>query len=296
MKYFTREVKIGIAGIMALCILVYGINYLKGIQLFRPTVYFYVKYKNINGLVKSSPVFIDGYQVGLVRNIYYNYADPGNVTVEIGLNANMHIPKGSSAQLITEMLGEVRMNILTADSREYYAVGDTLPGVLNHGLMESITAYMPHIEKMIPKLDSILTTLNILLNNPNIPATLHSIKGTAEHLETTSIYLENFMKKDVPKLTEKLNTIEDNFVIISDNLKDINFASTFRDVDATITNVKMFTDDLNNKNSPLHLLLTDPKLYDNLNGTVRNASNLFEDLKQNPQRYVHFSLFGKSTK
>ncbi|MDR2859070.1 MAG: MlaD family protein [Mediterranea sp.] len=296
MKYFTREVKIGIAGIMALCILVYGINYLKGIQLFRPTVYFYVKYKNINGLVKSSPVFIDGYQVGLVRNIYYNYADPGNVTVEIGLNANMHLPKGSSAQLITEMLGEVRMNILTADSREYYAVGDTLPGVLNHGLMESITAYMPHIEKMIPKLDSILTTLNILLNNPNIPATLHSIKGTAEHLETTSIYLENFMKKDVPKLTEKLNTIEDNFVIISDNLKGINFASTFRDVDATITNVKMFTDDLNNKNSPLHLLLTDPKLYDNLNGTVRNASNLFEDLKQNPQRYVHFSLFGKRTK
>ncbi|KAA6315245.1 hypothetical protein EZS27_034267, partial [termite gut metagenome] len=135
MKYFTREVKIGITGIIALCILVYGMNYLKGIHLFKPTVYFYVKYKNVNGLVKSSPVFADGYQIGVVRSIYYDYVNPGNVTVEVGLNIDVRIPKGSYAELISGMLGDVKMNILmTNNFHEYYAVGDTIPGKLNAGL------------------------------------------------------------------------------------------------------------------------------------------------------------------
>ena len=112
MKYFTKEVKIGIAGIIALCILVYGINYLKGIHLFKPSNYFYVKFENINGLTKSSPVFADGFRVGIVRNLYYDYANPGNVVAEIDVEPGLRIPKGSSAELATEMLGGVKMNLL----------------------------------------------------------------------------------------------------------------------------------------------------------------------------------------
>jgi phospholipid/cholesterol/gamma-HCH transport system substrate-binding protein len=294
MKYFTKEVKIGITGIIALCILVYGINYLKGVHLFKPTVYFYVKYKNVNGLVKSSPVFADGYQIGIVRGIYYDYTSPENVTVEVGLNADVRIPKGSSAELVSGMLGEVKMNVLmTNNFHEYYAVGDTIPGRLNAGLTESITAFVPQVEKILPKLDSILTSLNTLLSNPDISATLHSVKNTTEHLETTSLYLKKFMSKDMLRLTEKLNIIEDHIVIVSSNLKDIDFASTFKEIDTTIANVKMLTDNLNNKNNSLKLLLNDPKLYNNLNANFVNASDLLEDLQQNPKRYVHFSLFGR---
>jgi phospholipid/cholesterol/gamma-HCH transport system substrate-binding protein len=243
--------------------------------------------------VKSSPVFADGYQIGVVRSINYDYANPGNVTVEVGVNADIRIPKGSSAELVSEMLGEVKMNLLMVNSHEYYAIGDTIPGKSNAGLTESITTFVPQVERILPKLDSILTSLNILLDNPDILATLHSVKNTAEHLETTSLYLENFMGKDMPKLTEKLNIIEDNIVIITDDLKDIDFASTLKKIDATIANVKTLTDDLNNKNSSLNLLLNDPKLYNNLNATFVNASDLLDDLKQHPKRYVHFSLFGR---
>jgi phospholipid/cholesterol/gamma-HCH transport system substrate-binding protein len=294
MKYFTKEVKIGITGIVALCIFIYGINYLKGIHLFKPTVYFYVKYNNVNNLVKSSPVFADGYQVGVVRNIHYDYTHPGNLTVEVGLNADMHIPKGSSAELVAEMLGGAKMNILMAnDSQEYYRIGDTIPGVVNNGLMENIATFMPQMERIMPQLDSILTSLNVLLNDPNIPATLHSIRNTAEHIELTSLYLKNMTNKDIPQLTKKLNIIEDNVVIISDGLKEIDFALTFRNIEATIANVKMFTDNLGNKESSLNLLLNDTRLYNNLNTTLVTASGLLEDLKQNPKRYVHFSLFEK---
>ncbi len=297
MKYITKEVRIGIAGIIALCILVYGINYLKGINMFKPSSYFYVKFQNVNGLAKSSPVFADGVRVGIVRDIYYDYNQAENVIVEVELDTELRIPKGSSAELVSELMGGVRMNILLANNpREKYAVGDTIPGKLNNGMMESVAALMPQIEQMLPKLDSIMISLNTILNNQSIPATLHSVEKTAANLEVASGQLKVLMGRDIPQLTGKLNTIGDNFITISGNLKEINYAATFKEIEQTLANVKMVTEKLNSKDNTVGLLLNDPQLYNNLNATTANAASLLEDLKEHPKRYVHFSLFGKKDK
>lgn len=298
MKYFTKEVKIGIAGIIALGMLIYGINFLKGINMFKPSSYYYVKYNNINGLAKSSPVYADGFKVGTVRDIIYNYNDPGHVTVEVGLDTDMRIPKGSSAELVTEMLGTVKMNLLLATNlRESYQVGDTIPGVLNNGILEVVTQkLMPQMDILLPRLDSILLSLNQILSNPDIPAMLHSARHTSANLEVATAQLNVLMKKDMPVLTDKLNTIGDNFVVISNNLKDIDYASTFNKIDSTMNNIKLFTDKLNSKDNSIGLLLNDPSLYHNLNATGANAASLLEDLKAHPKRYVHFSLFGRKDK
>jgi len=297
MKYITKEVRIGIAGIIALCILVYGINYLKGINMFKPSSYFYVKFQNVNGLAKSSPVFADGVRVGIVRDIYYDYNQAENVIVEVELDTELRIPKGSSAELVSELMGGVRMNILLANNpREKYAVGDTIPGKLNNGMMESVAALMPQIEQMLPKLDSIMISLNNILNNQSIPATLHSVEKTAANLEVASGQLKVLMGRDIPQLTGKLNTIGDNFITISGNLKEIDYAATFKEIEQTLANVKMVTEKLNSKDNTVGLLLTDPQFYNNLNATTANAASLLEDLKEHPKRYVHFSLFGKKDK
>ncbi|MBD9112294.1 MULTISPECIES: MlaD family protein [Bacteroides] len=297
MKYITKEVRIGIAGIIALCILVYGINYLKGINMFKPSSYFYVKFQNVNGLAKSSPVFADGVRVGIVRDIYYDYNQAENVIVEVELDTELRIPKGSSAELVSELMGGVRMNILLANNpREKYAVGDTIPGKLNNGMMESVAALMPQIEQMLPKLDSIMISLNNILNNQSIPATLHSVEKTAANLEVASGQLKVLMGRDIPQLTGKLNTIGDNFITISGNLKEIDYAATFKEIEQTLANVKMVTEKLNSKDNTVGLLLNDPQLYNNLNATTANAASLLEDLKEHPKRYVHFSLFGKKDK
>ena len=297
MKYITKEVRIGIAGIIALCILVYGINYLKGINMFKPSSYFYVKFQNVNGLAKSSPVFADGVRVGIVRDIYYDYNQAENVIVEVELDTELRIPKGSSAELVSELMGGVRMNILLANNpREKYAVGDTIPGKLNNGMMESVAALMPQIEQMLPKLDSIMISLNNILNNQSIPATLHSVEKTAANLEVASGQLKVLMGRDIPQLTGKLNTIGDNFITISGNLKEIDYAATFKEIEQTLANVKMVTENLNIKDNTVGLLLNDPQFYNNLNATTANAASLLEDLKEHPKRYVHFSLFGKKDK
>ena len=104
------------------------------------------------------------------------------------------------------------------------------------------------------------------------------------------------MSKDIPQLTGKLNTIGDNFVAISGNLKEIDYSAIFQKVDATLANVKMITEKLNSKDNTIGLLFNDPALYNNLNATTENAASLLEDLKAHPKRYVHFSLFGKKDK
>ena len=280
MKYITKEVRIGIAGIIALCVLVYGINYLKGINMFKPSSYFYVKFKNVNGLAKSSPVFADGVRVGIVRDIYYDYNQAENVVVEVELDTELRIPKGSSAELTSELMGGVRMDILLANNpREKYAIGDTIPGKLNNGMMESVAALMPQIEQMLPKLDSIMTSLNTILGDQSIPATLHSVEKMAANLEVTSGQLKVLMGRDIPQLTGKLNTLGDNFISISDNLKKIDYANTFNEIEQTLANVKIVTEKLNSKDNTVGLLLNDPQLYNNLNATTANAASLLEDLK-----------------
>lgn len=296
-KYITKEVKIGIASIIALGVVVYGINYLKGIRMFKPSSYFYFKYEDVNALAKSSPVFADGFRVGIVSDISYDYNQRGNVVVEVELDRDMRIPKGSTGELVTEMMGGVRMNILLANNpRESYSVGDTIPGTLNNGIMAGAAELMPQIEKMLPKLDSILISLNTILSNPDIPATLKSVRNSTANLEAASGQMRKLMNKDIPQLTGKLNTISDNFVVISSNLKEIDYAATFNKIDSTIHNVQLITQKLNSKDNSVGLLLNDPALYNNLNTTSANAANLLEDLKANPKRYVHFSIFGRKQK
>ena len=278
----TKEVKIGLIGIAALAMLIFGINYLKGINMFQSANYYYVEYTNINGLAGSSPVFANGYKVGTVRNINYNYAKPGHVTVEVEVDKEMRIPKGSTGELVTEMLGTVKMNLLlNFNSTEYYQPGDTLPGKTNAGLMGAAEEKLvPQIEQMLPKMDSILYSLNKILADPALSATLHNAEKLTANLDVTTRQLNMLMQKDLPQLTGKLNTI----------------ASTFNKIDSTLYNVQMLTEKLNRKDNSIGLLFNDPTFYQNLSATTANAATLLEDLKAHPKRYVHFSLFGKKDK
>ena len=293
-----KEFKIGIAGIAALLILFFGINYLKGINMFQPESYYYIEFKDINGLAKSSPVFASGYKMGIVNNIQYNYNHPGHVVVCVETDDDMRIPSGSHAELITDMLGTVKMNlILNAESKTYCHEGDTLPGYAKNGLLGAAeTDLLPKIQVMLPKMDSILSSLNTLLADPTLKNTLHNTEQLTTSLNNTSKQLNRLMNTEVPQLASNMNAVSANLKTISDNLKNIDYAATFKKVDATLSNVRMLTDKLNRKDNSLGLLLNDSSLYNNLNATTGNAANLLEDLKEHPKRYVHFSLFGKKDK
>lgn len=293
-----KEFTIGIAAIAALLILFIGINYLKGINMFKSESYYYVDYTNVNGLALSSPVYTNGFKVGLVRDIQYNFNKPGHIIVGIEMDENIKIPQGSKAELVTEMLGTVKMNlIMNYNEEKIIAPGDTIEGYANNGIMaKAEEELLPQMERMMPKLDSILSSLNKILADPALGNTIKNAEKLTASLSQTSNHLEKLMSNDIPTLTSNVTMITEDLKVISGNLKDIDYAETFNKINQTLKNVYALTDKLNNKDNTIGLLLNDPELYNNLNATSANAASLLKDLQEHPKRYVHFSLFGKKDK
>lgn len=293
MKYFTKEVKIGLTGVVALVVLFIGINFLKGINLFKASNTYYIEFADIKGLAKSSPVFSNGFKIGTVNDIIYNYQDPGKLLIQISVNENMRIPKGSTARLDVAVLGGCDLHLDLSKNTEFHQVGDTIKGDDKKGLMDKAGDMVPQMEQIIGKVDTLLTTLNALIANPNLTGILNDAKGITANLNETSVQLNDLMKNDLPQLTDKLNTVGSNVVTLTNNLNQIDIQAAMSKVDTTLNYIQLMSEKMNRKDNSLGLLLNDSSLYNNLSQTAGSANNLLIDLKENPKRYVHFSLFGK---
>lgn len=295
---FTKEAKIGLVSIVCLALLYIGINYLKGVNLFKPVNHYYVAFSNVKGVTVSSPVFVEGFKVGLVREITYDYDTTGKISVLVSLEDKMRINKGSYITVVNSFLGGAELHIhLNTFVDDYFHSGDTIEGRMEADMMTSVQEnLLPGIEQMMPKLDSILGGLQTLVNHPALTQSLTHIEQTTASLEHSSRRLDQMLAKDVPVIMENIKGITANFEEVSGQLKDLDLVETMQTVNATLANLKLTTDKLNSADNSLGLLLNDRQLYDNLNGTMENASLLLLDLREHPKRYVHFSLFGSKQK
>lgn len=295
---FTKEAKIGLVSIVSLALLYLGINYLKGVNLFKPVNHYYVAFSNVKGVTVSSPVFVEGFKVGLVREISYDYDTTGKISVLVSLEDKMRINKGSYITVVNSFLGGAELHIhLNTFVDDYFHSGDTIEGRMETDMMTSVQEnLLPGIEQMMPKLDSILGGLQTLVNHPALTQSLAHVEQTTASLAHSSRQLDQMLAKDVPVIVENLKGITTNFESVSGQLKELDLAGTMRTVNATLANLKLTTDKLNSADNSLGLLLNDRQLYDNLNGTMENASLLLLDLREHPKRYVHFSLFGSKQK
>ena len=300
MKYFTKEVKIALVAIAGVVVLFFGMNFLKGLNIFSSEDNYYVQFSDITGLSSSSPVYADGFKVGVVKDIIYDYTHTDGSKVLIGVDKQLRIPQGSSAEIVSDMLGNVKVNLLLANNpREKVAPGGLIKGLINDGAMGKLQDMVPAVEKMLPKLDSIMTSLNAILADPAIRQSLHNVQTITDNLTTSTAQLNTLMaglNKNVPGMMAKANNVLDNTETLTANLAAVDVASTMRQVDQTIANVQQLTAKLNSKEGSLGLLMNDTQLYDNLNSTMRNADSLVIDLRQHPKRYVHFSVFGRKDK
>lgn len=301
MKYFTKEVKIALTAIVAIALLFIGINFLKGVNLFKTSNRYHVVFTNINGLTVSTPVYANGYPVGIVRDIAYDYKNTGQVNVDIELDKEMRLPEGSKAELESDMLGSVKVNlILGKNPLKYVEPGDTLQGSMYYGALNKMEAMIPTLERALPKLDSILGSLNKLLADPALAATLKNTEELTAELKTGAKQMNRLLAKDVPELTGRMNQIATNVETVTGQMARLDVVKTMGHVDTTLSNLQemslLFNAKLRSRDNSLGLLLNDTRIYENLNHTMMSADSLLMDLKAHPKRYVHFSIFGKKDK
>lgn len=290
---FTKEVTIGIVTIISLTLLYMGVNYLKGINLFRPVNRYYVVCSNVKDLTISSPVFVEGFKVGLVRTITYDYSTTGRILVEINLEKGMRINRGSYVALEKTLLSGAEMHIqLNKYVDEYLQSGDTIEGRQPEDMISTVQNEMlPQVMALLPKLDSILTGLQTLVNNPALAQSLDNIERTTAGLEQSSRQLNRLLQKDVPTIAGNLTTATANFSALSGDLRTLDLNGTVNSLNQTLGNLNQTTAKLNSKDNSMGLLLNDSLLYNNLNRTVNSANGLLIDFKEHPKRYVRFSLF-----
>ena len=303
----TKEIKIAVAAIVTIALLIYGINFLKGINIFQKNNLYYVKFQDIKGLAVSNPVYASGYRIGTVKTIHYDYDHHGMVYVGVDVEKGMHITEGSYAELDEQMLGGVTMSIILGQSPKTLNPGDTIVGGPHMGALEQAADLVPRMQVMMPKLDSILTGVNAIVNNPALQQTLTNAAVLTEELKTTTRTLNTLMAGNVSKIAANLEPTTRHLNSVSEKLDQIDYASTVNSINKTLADLQAFTNNLdnsirpalnslNNPNSTLGLLIHDRQLYDNLNNTATAADSLLNNLREHPKRYVHFSIFGKKDK
>ncbi len=298
---FNKHVLIAVTVIISLCLLYWGIEYLKGINLFKPANFYYANFEKVDGLNISAPVTINGFQVGLVREINYDY-DSNDISVLMSLNKNLKIPKGSKVTLDTELLGTATLAIQLSKGSDYYAVGDRIDSEITNGLMDRVDEnIMPQIASILPKLDSILLNVNALVSNPALHTSVSRLDGITAELAKSSQQLSSLMANlngkvpqivtNVDGLTTNLEGTTQNINQLSQTLANAPIEKTLTDLNATVANLRQVTDQLNDKNSSIGLLLNDKSLYDNANSSIMSLDELLKDIKANPKRYINIKVF-----
>lgn len=296
----TKEIKIALVAIVGILIMYFGINFLKGMNLFSTNNAYYMTFDDIQGLGASTPIYADGYKVGIVDGLEYDYKENGPIKVKVDIIKDLRIPQGSKAEIVKDLMGNLQVNLLLANNpRERVEPGGIIPGAVNGGMMDKAANLVPVVEKMLPKLDSILTSVNALLADPALAASLHNVETITSNLTVSTRELNTLMaglNKQVPGMIGKANGVLDNTNRLTANLASLDVQGTLNKVNQTLESAHQFTEKLNSNLGSLGLLMNDTKLYDNLTSTMSHADSLVIDLKAHPKRYVHFSVFGRKDK
>ena len=299
-KLFSREVKIGASVLVALLALVFGINYLKGVNIFKAANYYYASYTNVAGLAQSAPVTLNGYKVGLVRDVAYEYDNPGHVRVDLSLDRQLRLPEGTSAAIVTDMLGTSTIELRMGTSPNYIEVGQKLQAIEGSGLMDKVsTELMPTIIQIAPHIDSLVVALTAIAADPALQSSVKRLDVIMANLEKSTTQLDRAMgampsimnnanatMANVKEISANISQVSQALAVLSDDLKKMPLDSTLTHLNNITANLDEATEKLNSSNSSLGLLLNDPGLYNNINNSAAHIDSILIDLKKQPKRYI----------
>ncbi len=313
---FAKEIKVGLLIIVASALLYLGLNYLKGNNPFKQEIYYFVKYKKIEGLELSSPITINGVKVGKVKQISFLENDIRNIIVKISLSSNYQIPDSSTARIYSlDLMGSKGIQIVLSNKDSYYNLGDTMLSSIEMNLSEQVSAQVAPLKKKTEELmggiDSILVKIEYIFNKTNranIDKSFEAIKRTFQNLERTSITLDTLMTNEKHRLhnifvniesissnfknnNEKLSSIIQNFNNLSDSLSKAEIVSTINNANNALISVNSILQRIERGEGSMGMLLNNDSLYNNLNNSAESLDKLLIDLRENPKRYLHYSVF-----
>lgn len=311
-----RPYIVALSFIAALLLFIWGLNFLKGKDVFFKERVFYARYAQVNGLIKSNPVVINGFRVGQVGDIYFDPSLNGTIIVKISLHNNFPIPANSEARIFSsDLMGSKAVDLRLGNSTQILKSGDTLGSSIEASLMDEVNAQVAPLknkaEGLLSSLDSVVVVLQTVLNESgkeNIIASLQNISSTFKNLESTTanidsmvidernriaaiLYNVDMITQNLEENSNEINRIIDNVADFSDSLAVTDISGAVRQAQAALAEMNSMMKKMNAGQGTMGKLLSNDSLYIELVNTADALNKLLEDIKENPKRYVKFSLF-----
>jgi len=304
----TKEIKTAILVLSGILLFIFIFNYLKGENLLSNARKITAVYDNVEGLASSAAVTINGHAIGKVQDIRFTEDGSGKLEVVMLVDSDFKFSKNSTAQLYESgLIGGKAIAIIPAfDGAENVVSGDVLGSSVKPGLTELVnqrlTPLQEKIETVMVSADQLLTNVNSVFDaetKTNLKGSIAQLKQTITSFETTSNALNGLLEDNKSSITSTLNNfsgIPEDLSEVSTSLADANLKETINGLQSTITNFDALLNDIEQGEGSVGKLMKDEGLYNNLEGALGQLEALLEDMKLNPKRYVHFSLFGKKNK
>jgi phospholipid/cholesterol/gamma-HCH transport system substrate-binding protein len=297
---------VGALAAVAITILLLGFNFLKGEEVFSTTTDYNVSYKDAMGLQNSSAVLYKGIKVGTVRKVQLR-EDKAGVIVQFYVNDKVKLTKGSSAKLVTTDLFNTRaIEISLAEGTEYLAKNDKLYGEIDPGLIDKLSVELSPLLNDIKLILINVDSITAAIDHNSLRNTLHNIEGTTASLDAMlnnknsdfNRILNNVasISKNLKDNNELLTAAMANVHAITDSLAKADLTNTIAQARNALAETAILLQKINDSEGSMGLLVNDKVLYNNLAQTSENLDKLLVDMKANPKRYVHFSVFGKKEK
>lgn len=309
----SKEAKIGLFATLVIGLLYWGINFLKGTDIFSRSRVYYASYEQVNGLQPASSVIIKGLKVGVIRSMSYDPSENENVIVELTIDSKYDIPKDSEAKVFSDgLMGGKALKIELGKSTEYLQSGDTLLSAADKDLFDLAGSEFESMKimatELVETLKLTLTNVNVLLegNNQSVTETmsnLASISGALNEVVSSEAGSMQEIIRNINHLTatlkdnsSRVDSIIGNVEVFTDSLSQTNLPEMVASLSSTLTELNSTLASVNGGEGTLGHLLKDDALYDSLTMATGNLASLLDDLKANPGRYVQFSVFGKKSK
>lgn len=273
MKY-SREVKVGALALVCAGILYFGFNFLKGVNIFSPTDYYYGYFERSNGLTEQAPVYILGHKVGLVENIQYDFARTPAFIIGVNIDKGIQLPHGTEMALIADgLLGGAAIELILPQAKvaTAYQHGDTLPTIIMPGLMDNLqTGLLAKLDSLLGETTQLVATLNDEVGEGSIHTTLQNIEHLTSDLKVSGKDIRHLTHSQLPLLVNKIDTTMSNLQVIVADVRDADIQQTFATLDSTITSLKQ---SLQSEDGTVGMLLNNTELHDNLNTALKNLDN-----------------------